>query len=176
MILQPRLKFVCVCQRASGEGYDHALKEGECWMGSGEKKERALGQSFSFVLITRRLPRWSSAGLKLGSSNHPRKGRQSESTEKHPIPHKGGGNKWDLHPIAAGAAEGTAFKKMFPPQGSVEGDPFWDGIRDQLLGEPSNETKACHKPKPILFSTGEVRMHQCVPWKAQRLLIWAGFW
>lgn len=42
-------------------------------------------------------------------------------------------------------------------QGSVEGDPFWDQIRDQLLGQPSNETKACHEPKPVLFSTGEVR-------------------
>ena len=65
---------------------------------------------------------------------------------------------------------------MFPPQGSVEGNPFWDEIRDQLLGEPSNETKACHKPKPILFSTGEVRMHRCVPWEVQRLLVWARFW
>lgn len=57
---------------------------------------------------------------------------------------------------AAGAAEEQCLK-VFPPQGSVEGDPFWDQIRDQLLGEPSNETIACHKPKPILFSTGEVR-------------------
>lgn len=41
--------------------------------------------------------------------------------------------------------------------GAVEGDPFWDGIRDALLGPPSNQTKECHHPKPILFSTGEVR-------------------
>lgn len=40
--------------------------------------------------------------------------------------------------------------------GAVEGDPFWDGIRDALLGEPSNQTQECHHPKPILFSTGEV--------------------
>lgn len=51
---------------------------------------------------------------------------------------------------------------MFFPPGAVEGDPFWDNIRDQLLGEPSNETKACHQPKPVLFSTGEVRTEQHV--------------
>jgi neutral ceramidase len=43
---------------------------------------------------------------------------------------------------------------MYP--GAVEGDPFWDGIRDALLGVPSNETQDCHQPKPILFNTGEV--------------------
>lgn len=63
---------------------------------------------------------------------------------------------------AAGAAEEQGLK-MFPPPGSVEGDPFWDQIRDQLLGEPSNETKACHQPKPILFSTGEVRTPPVCP-------------
>lgn len=45
---------------------------------------------------------------------------------------------------------------MFSSTGAVEGDPFWDAVRDQLLGVPSNETKDCHKPKPILFNTGEV--------------------
>lgn len=74
---------------------------------------------------------------------------------------------------AAGAAEEQGLE-MFPPPGSVEGDPFWDQIRDQLLGEPSNETKACHSPKPILFSTGEVRTHPCVPWGVQGPLGWAG--
>ncbi|NXG20562.1 ASAH2 ceramidase, partial [Grallaria varia] len=59
------------------------------------------------------------------------------------------------HSFAAGTIDGVgAFN--FTQGGSVEGDPFWDHIRDQLLGEPSNETKACHKPKPILFSTGEM--------------------
>ncbi|KAK4820826.1 hypothetical protein QYF61_007220 [Mycteria americana] len=78
------------------------------------------------------------------------------------------------HSFAAGTIDGVGTFNF--TQGSVEGDPFWDEIRDQLLGEPSNETKACHKPKPILFSTGEVRIHWCVPWEVQRLLIWARFW
>ncbi|KAG9346000.1 hypothetical protein JZ751_007815 [Albula glossodonta] len=42
------------------------------------------------------------------------------------------------------------------------GDPFWDGIRDALVGPPSNETQDCHSPKPILFSTGE--MKKPLPW------------
>uniref|UniRef100_A0A663DWI7 Neutral ceramidase n=1 Tax=Aquila chrysaetos chrysaetos TaxID=223781 RepID=A0A663DWI7_AQUCH len=64
------------------------------------------------------------------------------------------------HSFAAGTIDGVGAFNF--TQGSVEGNPFWDEIRDQLLGEPSNETKACHKPKPILFSTGEMtRPH---PW------------
>ncbi|NXP36860.1 ASAH2 ceramidase, partial [Leiothrix lutea] len=58
------------------------------------------------------------------------------------------------HSFAAGTIDGVGAFNF--TQGSVEGDPFWDQIRDQLLGEPSNETKACHSPKPILFSTGEM--------------------
>ncbi|XP_021237537.1 neutral ceramidase [Numida meleagris] len=58
------------------------------------------------------------------------------------------------HSFAAGTIDGVGAFNF--TQGSVEGDPFWDNIRDQLLGEPSNETKACHQPKPILFSTGEM--------------------
>ncbi|NXK88637.1 ASAH2 ceramidase, partial [Formicarius rufipectus] len=58
------------------------------------------------------------------------------------------------HSFAAGTIDGVGAFNF--TQGSVEGDPFWDKIRDQLLGEPSNETKACHKPKPVLFSTGEM--------------------
>ncbi|XP_071419201.1 putative neutral ceramidase C [Pithys albifrons albifrons] len=58
------------------------------------------------------------------------------------------------HSFAAGTIDGVGAFNF--TQGAVEGDPFWDQIRDQLLGEPSNETKACHKPKPILFSTGEM--------------------
>ncbi|XP_009933900.1 putative neutral ceramidase C isoform X2 [Opisthocomus hoazin] len=62
--------------------------------------------------------------------------------------------------FAAGTIDGVGAFNF--TQGLVEGDPFWDEVRDQLLGEPSNETKACHKPKPILFSTGEMtRPH---PW------------
>ncbi|NWT06263.1 ASAH2 ceramidase, partial [Mionectes macconnelli] len=64
------------------------------------------------------------------------------------------------HSFAAGTIDGVGAFNF--TQGSVEGDPFWDQIRDQLLGEPSNETKDCHKPKPILFSTGE--MTQPHPW------------
>ncbi|XP_008941068.1 PREDICTED: neutral ceramidase, partial [Merops nubicus] len=64
------------------------------------------------------------------------------------------------HSFAAGTIDGAGAFNF--TQGSVEEDPFWDEIRDQLLGKPSNETKACHKPKPILFSTGEMtRPH---PW------------
>ncbi len=44
--------------------------------------------------------------------------------------------------------------------GAVEGDPFWDGIRDAILGKPSDQIQRCHHPKPILFSTGEVRTKQ----------------
>lgn len=46
---------------------------------------------------------------------------------------------------------------MFVSAGAVVGDPFWDGIRDAIVGKPSNETQECHQPKPILFSTGEVQ-------------------
>eukprot|EP00075_Anas_platyrhynchos_P004629 XP_012952758.2 putative neutral ceramidase C [Anas platyrhynchos] len=56
--------------------------------------------------------------------------------------------------FAAGTIDGVGAFNF--TQGSVEGDPFWDQIRDQLLGQPSNETKACHEPKPVLFSTGEM--------------------
>ncbi|NXF90914.1 ASAH2 ceramidase, partial [Eubucco bourcierii] len=58
------------------------------------------------------------------------------------------------HSFAAGTIDGVGAFNF--TQGSVEGDPFWDEIRDTLLGEPSNETRACHSPKPILFSTGEM--------------------
>ncbi|NXQ88319.1 ASAH2 ceramidase, partial [Nyctibius grandis] len=64
------------------------------------------------------------------------------------------------HSFAAGTIDGVGAFNF--TQGSVEGDPFWDEIRDQLLGEPSNGTEACHKPKPILFSTGEMTRPR--PW------------
>ncbi|NWI99499.1 ASAH2 ceramidase, partial [Crypturellus undulatus] len=64
------------------------------------------------------------------------------------------------HSFAAGTIDGVGALNF--TQGAIEGDPFWDTIRDQLLGKPSNETQACHDPKPILFSTGEMtRPH---PW------------
>ncbi|XP_072228876.1 neutral ceramidase [Leuresthes tenuis] len=67
------------------------------------------------------------------------------------------------HSFAAGTTDGGGDLNF--TQGAVEGDPFWDGIRDTLLGPPSNQTKECHRPKPILFSTGE--MNWPLPWHPQ---------
>ncbi|XP_074519931.1 neutral ceramidase [Halichoeres trimaculatus] len=67
------------------------------------------------------------------------------------------------HSFAAGTTDGGGDLNF--TQGAVEGDPFWDGIRDALVGEPSNETQECHQPKPILFSTGE--MNWPLPWHPQ---------
>uniref|UniRef100_A0A3B4XK45 Neutral ceramidase n=1 Tax=Seriola lalandi dorsalis TaxID=1841481 RepID=A0A3B4XK45_SERLL len=67
------------------------------------------------------------------------------------------------HSFAAGTTDGGGDLNF--TQGAVEGDPFWDGIRDALLGEPSNQTQECHHPKPILFSTGE--MNWPLPWHPQ---------
>ncbi|KAJ8396036.1 hypothetical protein AAFF_G00025680 [Aldrovandia affinis] len=64
------------------------------------------------------------------------------------------------HSFAAGTIDGGGDLNF--TQGAVEGDPFWDGIRDTLVGPPSNETKDCHSPKPILFSTGEMTVP--LPW------------
>ncbi|KAL2078359.1 hypothetical protein ACEWY4_026044 [Coilia grayii] len=64
------------------------------------------------------------------------------------------------HSFAAGTTDGGGDLNF--TQGAVEGDPFWDGIRDALLGAPSNETQDCHEPKPILFNTGE--MSWPLPW------------
>ncbi|KAM3591500.1 uncharacterized protein V6R79_002795 [Siganus canaliculatus] len=62
--------------------------------------------------------------------------------------------------FAAGTIDGSG--ELNITQGAVEGDPFWDGIRDALLGKPSNETQKCHEPKPILLNTGE--MTWPLPW------------
>ncbi|KAK9530951.1 hypothetical protein VZT92_012423 [Zoarces viviparus] len=67
------------------------------------------------------------------------------------------------HSFAAGTTDGGG--ELNFTQGAVEGDPFWDGIRDALLGQPSNQTQECHHPKPILFSTGE--MNWPLPWHPQ---------
>ncbi|XP_069373818.1 neutral ceramidase [Paralichthys olivaceus] len=67
------------------------------------------------------------------------------------------------HSFAAGTTDGGGDLNF--TQGAVEGDPFWDGIRDAIVGEPSNQTKECHHPKPILFSTGE--MNWPLPWHPQ---------
>ncbi|XP_051794973.1 neutral ceramidase [Acanthochromis polyacanthus] len=67
------------------------------------------------------------------------------------------------HSFAAGTTDGGGALNF--TQGAVEGDPFWDGIVGVLLGKPSNETKECHHPKPILFNTGE--MNTPLPWHPQ---------
>uniref|UniRef100_A0A8C8YLH9 Neutral ceramidase n=1 Tax=Prolemur simus TaxID=1328070 RepID=A0A8C8YLH9_PROSS len=62
--------------------------------------------------------------------------------------------------FAAGTIDGVGGLNF--TQGKTEGDPFWDTIRDQLLGKPSEEIKECHKPKPILLHTGELSIPH--PW------------
>ncbi|XP_051522645.1 neutral ceramidase-like [Myxocyprinus asiaticus] len=64
------------------------------------------------------------------------------------------------HSFAAGTTDGGGEFNFV--QGDTDGDPFWDGIRDELVGPPSTETQDCHRPKPILFSTGE--MFSPLPW------------
>ncbi|XP_017579289.1 neutral ceramidase [Pygocentrus nattereri] len=64
------------------------------------------------------------------------------------------------HSFAAGTIDGGGDLNF--TQGAVEGDPFWDGIRDSVLGTPSKDIQDCHDPKPILFSTGE--MNRPLPW------------
>uniref|UniRef100_A0A8D2B388 Neutral ceramidase n=1 Tax=Sciurus vulgaris TaxID=55149 RepID=A0A8D2B388_SCIVU len=56
--------------------------------------------------------------------------------------------------FAAGTIDGVGGLNI--TQGKTEGDPFWDTIRDQILGKPSEEIKECHKPKPVLLHTGEL--------------------
>ncbi|XP_060044234.1 neutral ceramidase isoform X2 [Erinaceus europaeus] len=56
--------------------------------------------------------------------------------------------------FAAGTIDGVGGLNF--SQGTMEEDPFWKMIRDQLLGIPSEEIKECHKPKPILLHTGEL--------------------
>ncbi|XP_006831495.1 PREDICTED: neutral ceramidase [Chrysochloris asiatica] len=56
--------------------------------------------------------------------------------------------------FAAGTIDGPGGLNF--TQGNTDGDPFWDTIRDQILGQPSEEIKECHKPKPILLHTGEL--------------------
>ncbi|KAI4551065.1 hypothetical protein MJG53_021197, partial [Ovis ammon polii x Ovis aries] len=56
--------------------------------------------------------------------------------------------------FAAGTIDG--FGTLNFTQGMTEGDSFWDTLRDQVLGKPSEEIKECHKPKPVLLHTGEL--------------------
>nr|XP_055031802.1 neutral ceramidase [Misgurnus anguillicaudatus]XP_055031803.1 neutral ceramidase [Misgurnus anguillicaudatus] len=64
------------------------------------------------------------------------------------------------HSFAAGTTDGGGEFNFI--QGDTDGRPFWDFIRDLLVGPPSKATKACHRPKPILFSTGE--LNDPLPW------------
>ncbi|XP_075389552.1 neutral ceramidase [Tenrec ecaudatus] len=56
--------------------------------------------------------------------------------------------------FAAGTIDGVGGLNF--TQGNTQGDPFWDTIRDQILGKPSEEIKECQKPKPVLLHTGEL--------------------
>ncbi|KAG8523103.1 Neutral ceramidase [Galemys pyrenaicus] len=56
--------------------------------------------------------------------------------------------------FAAGTIDGPGGLNI--TQGTTEGIPFWETIRDQILGKPSEEIKECHKPKPVLLHTGEL--------------------
>ncbi|XP_060244339.1 neutral ceramidase isoform X1 [Meriones unguiculatus] len=56
--------------------------------------------------------------------------------------------------FAAGTIDGVSGLNI--TQGTTEGDTFWDTLRDQLLGRPSEEIVECQKPKPILLHTGEL--------------------
>lgn len=56
--------------------------------------------------------------------------------------------------FAAGTIDGAGAFNF--TQGTTVPDPFWETLRDQLLGRPSDEIKECHKPKPVLIHTGEL--------------------
>ncbi|KAM5235968.1 neutral ceramidase-like [Ctenodactylus gundi] len=56
--------------------------------------------------------------------------------------------------FAAGTIDGVSGLNF--TQGTTQTDPFWEIIRNQILGRPSDELKECHKPKPILLHTGEL--------------------
>ncbi|KAM5322236.1 neutral ceramidase [Glossophaga mutica] len=56
--------------------------------------------------------------------------------------------------FAAGTIDGAGTFNF--TQGTTVADPFWETIRDQILGKPSDEIKECHKPKPVLVHTGEL--------------------
>lgn len=56
--------------------------------------------------------------------------------------------------FAAGTTDGPG---AFPfSQSIVTVNPLWNTIRNLVYG-PSERQKACHHPKPILLTTGEVR-------------------
>lgn len=63
--------------------------------------------------------------------------------------------------FAAGTIDGVSGLNI--TQGTTEGNLFWDTLRDQLLGKPSEEIIECQKPKPILIHTGELTKPH--PWQ-----------
>eukprot|EP00079_Xenopus_tropicalis_P037334 XP_017951105.1 PREDICTED: putative neutral ceramidase C [Xenopus tropicalis] len=62
--------------------------------------------------------------------------------------------------FAAGTTDGAGSINF--TQGTLEGDLYWNAIRDLYLGAPSKETQECHHPKPILINTGQ--MDKPIPW------------
>ncbi|XP_036294349.1 neutral ceramidase isoform X2 [Pipistrellus kuhlii] len=56
--------------------------------------------------------------------------------------------------FAAGTIDGAGAFNF--TQGTMVPDPFWESLRNQILGRPSDEIKECHKPKPVLIHTGEL--------------------
>lgn len=64
--------------------------------------------------------------------------------------------------FAAGTIDGVGGLNF--TQGMTEGIPFWENLRDQILGKPSEEIKECHKPKPILLHTGEISILKTNLW------------
>uniref|UniRef100_A0A8C6XF20 Neutral ceramidase n=1 Tax=Naja naja TaxID=35670 RepID=A0A8C6XF20_NAJNA len=65
--------------------------------------------------------------------------------------------------FAAGTMDGPGMFNF--TQGTTEGDPIWDSIRDLFLVRPSNELIECHKPKPILLPIGELT--KPYPWQSK---------
>ncbi|XP_061491416.1 neutral ceramidase [Rhineura floridana] len=72
--------------------------------------------------------------------------------------------------FAAGTIDGPGVMNF--TQGTTEGDPFWDAVRNGLLAEPSNETQECHRPKPILLPTGE--LSKPYPWHPHEIDVQIG--
>lgn len=55
--------------------------------------------------------------------------------------------------FAAGTTDGPGVFDFY--QGETRGNRFWETIRD-FIKVPSNETRMCHYPKPVLLPTGEI--------------------
>lgn len=56
--------------------------------------------------------------------------------------------------FAAGTIDGCGAFNLH--QGATKSTPFWNFVRD-FIKKPSNELINCHKPKPILIATGEMK-------------------